>query len=837
MQARPVEKQTDPIKLYSTLDRKSVTGPLRPAQQNILDRWYNEHKRDRDLVIKLHTGEGKTLIGLLVLQSMINAGTAPCLYICPNIYLAKQVCEEASKFGIPYCEMTNGDIPDAFITGEKILITYAQKVFNGKSIFGIDNNYVKVASVLLDDAHACIDTIKEAQTITIKRNEFEAIYNKVLTLFRDELIAQREGSFLDVENGDYSTFMLVPYWSWYDKRTELLRILSDASNSVQSIKFVWPILRDRITEYSCYISGTEIEIVPNNPSVDIFGSFSKAEHRILMSATTQDDSFFIKGLSFEPKAVKNPLQDKEQTWSGEKMIIIPSLIDEFCDRDLIVTQFARMQFNDYGAVAIVPNTMKCEQYSALGAEIVDKKNIYDVIDRIKKEEFKNLVVINNRYDGIDLPDEACRILIIDSLPYFNSLSDRYEKKCRPNSETINKKIAQKIEQGIGRGVRGEKDYCAIIIIGTDLVKFMRSPLTKNFFSAQTQAQIEIGLDIAEMAYEDKKEDEISIQPICDLISQMLSRDDGWKEFYIDRMQRILTSENDSKIYDLLVEETEIEKLCAGNQFEKAAVKMQEYIDRNITDPLEKGWFLQQKARYIYPIRRDESIRLQKAAFKLNPQLLKPQVGIEYDKASFIHENRMRRIIEYVGKYNSYEEFILSVTETTDNLSFGVEADKFEASVKEVGELLGFISQRPDMEIRKGPDNLWCGDNNEYAFFECKSEVDDKREEITKHEAGQMNNHCGWFEKEYGDSVVVSRYMIIPTKNLSYQGDFTHEVRIIRKEKLRKLKNAIKGFASELHPFDLKDLNEETVQKLINSYKLNLRDIKDCYSEAYYKNTK
>lgn len=41
------------------------------------------------------------------------------------------------------------------------------------------------------------------------------------------------------------------------------------------------------------------------------------------------------------------------------------------------------------------------------------------------------------------------------------------------------RMAQKIEQGIGRGVRGEKDYCAILIIGSDIVKFMRS-ITTNF---------------------------------------------------------------------------------------------------------------------------------------------------------------------------------------------------------------------------------------------------------------------------------------------------------------------------------------------------------------------
>lgn len=832
-----IARKTEPCELYSTLDRKSVAGPLRPAQEYILKEWYERHHDDKDLIIKLHTGEGKTLIGLLLLQSMINSKNGPCLYICPNLYLTTQVCSEAEKFGIPYCVIeSDNQIPDEFVCGEKILITHAHKVFNGKSIFGIDNNHINVGTVILDDSHACIDVIKEAQTITIKRSENEDVYSKIVSLFSDELIGQGEGSFLDINNGDFDTFMPVPYWSWYDKKTEMLKILADAGG-VTSVQFVWPLMRDRIKDYSCYISGSEIEIVPYNANVDVFGSFSKAKHRILMSATTQDDAFFVKGLSFSTNAVKNPLVFKEQKWSGEKMVIIPSLINESCDRDLVVSEFSKMTNKKFGMVALVPNTRRANHYSNLGAICADRGNIFNVIELLKKKEFEKIVVINNRYDGIDLPDESCRILIMDSMPFFNSLSDKYEKKCRPNSEIINKKIAQKIEQGLGRGVRGEKDYCAILIIGSDLVKFMRSVTTKKHFSVQTQKQIDIGLEIAEMASEEQNQDERAIKPVISLIKQMLTRDDGWKEYYNSEMELIEQIENESSIYDQLLEESEIEKLYMLEEYEKAATAMQKFIDKYAKDILEKGWYLQQLARYYYPIRKEEAVKLQKVAFKSNSQLMKPKVGIEYTKVSFIHENRMNKIREYLNRYSNYNEFLLAVDEILDNLSFGIEADKFEAAFKEIGELLGFMSQRPDTEIRKGPDNLWCGTNNEYTFFECKSEVDESRQEISKHEAGQMNSHCAWFESEYGKNVTVNRYLVIPTKELSFYGDFTHEVRIIRKGKLRKFKESIKRFIKELKPYDLQDISDETLQRLINSYNLNMSDIREKYSEEYYHRTK
>lgn len=435
-------KITNPIDLYNTLDRKSIAGPLRPVQEYALYEWYNNRKDERDLIVKLHTGEGKTLIGLLMLQSALNLGEGPCVYVCPNIYLVKQVCDEAEKFGIPFCFIDrNNTIPNEFLSGEKILITHAHKIFNGKSIFGIANNCTKAGTIVLDDSHACIDVLKNSFTVTISRENNETIYNKILTLFSDDLIEQGEGSYLDIKIGEYDTFMMVPYWAWNSKRMELLSILSEYS-SIDEIQFVWPLMKDKIIEYSCFVSGNKIEISPYSVSVEQFGTFSRANRRILMSATTQEDIFFVKGLNFSSDAVTNPIVYPKLRWSGEKMILMPSLIDETCDRDLVATKFASINTEKFGIVAIVPNTKRATYYNKLGSKFPNNnKELFSVIDDLRKSKFGETVVINNRYDGIDLPDESCRVLIMDSMPFLNNYSDRYEEKCCPNSEIINKKIA------------------------------------------------------------------------------------------------------------------------------------------------------------------------------------------------------------------------------------------------------------------------------------------------------------------------------------------------------------------------------------------------------------
>ena len=90
-----VAKALRPEEIYDSLDRTTEAGPLREVQKNILGEWYEHYRDKKDLIIKLHTGEGKTLIGLLILQSILNQKAGPSIYICPTKNLAAQVMKEA----------------------------------------------------------------------------------------------------------------------------------------------------------------------------------------------------------------------------------------------------------------------------------------------------------------------------------------------------------------------------------------------------------------------------------------------------------------------------------------------------------------------------------------------------------------------------------------------------------------------------------------------------------------------------------------------------------------------------------------------------------------------
>jgi len=834
---RELSKPVDPIAIYDTLDRASDKGELRPVQAEVLQAWNTDYRKRRDVILKLHTGQGKTLIGLLVLQAKLNEGIGPAVYLCPNNYLIEQTCLQARQFGIRHC-VAVGDLPSDFLDSKAILITSVQKLFNGRSKFGLRNQSTKVGCIVLDDCHACIDSIRDA--FSVKLDAKDTAYRQILDLFRNALEEQGAGTFSDLSSGEPSALIPVPYWEWRAKCSEVTNILQkkvaeesqkiapEGGKRVQrdDIWFIWPLIKDVIKECFCVIAGDGLEIIPYLSPLDQFGSYYKADHRVFMSATVTDDSFLIKGLRLDSETITNPLVSKNERWSGEKMILIPSLIHQSLDRGLIVKEFGTTRARNCGVVALTPSFAGGKDWEKYGAIIADTTTIGAQIERLKGGRFEQPLVIANRYDGIDLPDDTCRILIFDSRPYAESLAHRYEEQCRPNSEITATRLARIIEQGLGRSVRGQKDYCVIILIGAELVRAVHSQTSRKYFSLQTRAQIEMGLEIADMAREDMGQNETPSAVLHGLINKCLGRDDAWKAFYIEKMDSIHLQRPAGKVLDIFKAELAAElAFQAGDPSESVRV-MQKLIDTDIRDEEEKAWYLQEMARYLWDSSKSESNRLQLEAHKKNRYLLSPRSGMQVARL-VISQKRVEKILKWITSFASYEQLDLLVQDIIARLEFGVKAERFEQAFKELGDALGFESERPDKEWKAGPDNLWALEDSHHLIVECKSEVDLNRSEINKTETGQMNNACAWFKNNYAGGSSTN-LMIIPTSKVGKAGGFSESVKIIKRHELAKLGWNVKAFFAAFQQADFKSLSEATVQKLLESHKLTAGNFKNDY---------
>jgi replicative superfamily II helicase len=829
-------KPIDPIQIFSDLDKESGKEYLREPQIAVLKEWFTNYRDNKDNIVKLHTGEGKTLIGLLMLQSLLNEGKGPVVYLCPNKYLIAQTVDQARSFGIKTIQISpTNELPREFLNSESILVTTCHRLFNGKSIFGVKGTtrpITNIGAVVMDDAHKCLDIIKTQFSIKIENQNEDGtindLYQELFKIFEDTLNSQAEGTFSDICSGADS-FIAVPFWVWDDRKAEVIKVLQKYKDS-DELKFVWDLLKDKIVQSTCIFSGKEISIIPRLLPIPMIPSFHNSPIRIFLSATLTEDAFLIKDLAIEPKCVANPLMFKKSSYGGERLVIIPTLVDIDIRKNSIISlldQIAKLN-GHFGIVTIVPSFGHSYIYEDCiktdGEHLYESIELYKV--QIKQKKAKKILALVNQYDGIDLPDSTCRILCLDSLPKYISLYDRYLEAMRPGTSQIRRLMAQKIEQGMGRAIRGPSDWCIVIILGNDLTNFLSETSKRKYFSKETQMQISIGEELAS----DMRKGGKPLDVIVNLIFQSLNRDDGWKEFYKDRMSRVTINEIDQEFINLSHLERTAELLFQQGQHEKAIETAQQLVNQS-TDPNDRGWYYQLMATYTLPIDHSESMKIQLKAHTENEMLSRPPVAIKYQKLITSHTNRAKKILEFIHTKENSNAMILHIDNLLSKINFNTSSEVFEESIRELGIVLGFNSHRPEKTTGRGPDNLWHIQSKDFWIIECKNMASSKT--IAKKYASQLNTSIAWFKEEYQDGENGIPVMIHQLNMLDDDAFLNETGYVIQKDQLEKLKKNTQNFYNSLSR-SFSELTSEGITKKLSEYELASNEMKKYYLKPIEK---
>lgn len=407
------QKPIFPKEVFESNVRNKKFSYLRGDQEKILESWFNK-REEKDNIIKMNTGGGKTTVSLLQLQSSLNEGIGPAAYLCLDNQLVEQVLHDAMGLGIN-CVTFNGDntIPVEFLNKDAILVTTFQKLFNAKSVFGIMGDTARsvtnIGVLVIDDAHAALSKARDVFTIEFKASDKR--YSDLVTLFTESLKAQSLGTADDVIEGrDRLSILMVPYWTWVDRISEVTALLSKFDDDDLEMKFKWPLVRDYLEQYHVLISASKIELVPKCLPIEMIPSYHRANRRIFMSATLNDDSSLVKDFNITREAVKNLLESNTFSDIGEKMILAPYNVDRRLKSNVFAEVLSKT--SKYNVVTLVSSNEKAELWVEKGFNKPKPHEIVDTIAKLKDSK-NNHVVLANRYDGIDLADDACRILVID----------------------------------------------------------------------------------------------------------------------------------------------------------------------------------------------------------------------------------------------------------------------------------------------------------------------------------------------------------------------------------------------------------------------------------------
>jgi len=164
-----IEAPIDPYDIFRrNVSKMGASGinDLWAGQRDALREWH-AHRSSKDLALVLNTGAGKTLIGLLIGQSLVNETNGRVFYLCGSIQLIEQTREKAEMYGLDVTTYYGGDFSNTlFDQGQSICITTYQALFNGKSRFKNED----IEAIIFDDSHAAENLVKNCFSLEVRQS-------------------------------------------------------------------------------------------------------------------------------------------------------------------------------------------------------------------------------------------------------------------------------------------------------------------------------------------------------------------------------------------------------------------------------------------------------------------------------------------------------------------------------------------------------------------------------------------------------------------------------------------------------------------------------------------
>lgn len=756
----------------------------RDVQTQVWENWFSR-RNEKDLVIKMNTGSGKTVVGLLILKSCLNEGKGPAVYVVPDNYLVKQVAGEAKDLGIEVTEDTNSH---RFLSGKAILIINIYKLVNGLSVFGVGDGGIKinVGSIIIDDAHACLDTVEEQFLLTV--DSLEPAYKEIYKCFQESLRQQSITKEAEIDNRERDVYMQIPFWSWQSKISEISKILIKNKDS-DWLKFVWPLMRESLPLSRCVISSERIEISPHCIPINMIPSITNARRKIFMTATLVDDSILSSHFGITEESINKAVIPDTAGDIGDRMIILPQVINPEITDDKI-KEFCKSISQDVNVVVIVPSEERSKYWRDQADLILNKNNLYEGVSRLKREKV-GLTILINRYDGIDLPKDACRFLVIDGLPVAKRLIDKIEQVILMGSSRKSNQIVQKIEQGMGRGIRSSDDHCAVFLMGRNLTSQLYAGGAIDKFSPGTKAQINLSEQISDQIKGG------NLSQIREVMMYCLHRNQDW----VSASKGILASlsyKEDSKPDLVTIAQRKAYDFASVKNYSAAVGELNKVANTLNEDekPL-KSYMQQCLAEYINFYNSAEAQKTLMSAAKYNSKVTKPIDGISYHKLESKSMDQARICGDYLRQqFDDPNKIIIKINGLLELLIFKPEtADIFEESFKEIARYIGFDSQRPEAEYKRGPDVLWELGNLSYLVIECKNGA--TTDTICKDYCNQLNGSGEWFTNTYDKTCTFTPVLVHPSIQFEYDASPKAETRVINEEKLKLLRENIFNFIKSL----------------------------------------
>jgi hypothetical protein len=484
-----------PDRLFRDLPRRKHAS-LFDHQGQILRTYVATALKAPDVALQLPTGSGKTLVGLLLAEWRRRKFGERVVYLCPTRQLVNQVAEEASsKYGLtvePFTGTVKNYTPEAraaYENGDRVSVTTYSSLFNTNPFFS------NPEIVIVDDAHVSENYIAGQWTVRISRSD-ESLFRAVAAVLKgvmNEINYERLTG--DSKSIDDVTWVdKVPTPRLAEMSAELrAAIVANIGEGEQ--KYRWRMIRDHLDACQVYVSSSEVLIRPLIPPTWAHAPFAEATQRIFMSATLGAGGD-LERLTGRSEILRLPIPEGwDRQGIGRRFFIFP---DKSLNEPEVIALRRELMKKSGRSLVLTPSDKAA---GAIAAEVVDSLK-YPVFSGSDLEDRKAafvrtnpaVAVVANRYDGIDLPNDDCRLLFIEGLPRAVNLQERFLLVRMGANLLFNERIQTRVLQAVGRCTRGLNDYSAVVVTGEDLPAYLTERRRRSHFHPELQAELEFGVE-------------------------------------------------------------------------------------------------------------------------------------------------------------------------------------------------------------------------------------------------------------------------------------------------------------------------------------------------------
>ncbi|MBW2186714.1 MAG: hypothetical protein JRG71_10070 [Deltaproteobacteria bacterium] len=439
----------------------------------------------------------------------------------------------------------------------------------------------------------------------------------------------------------------------------------------------------------------------------------------------------------------------------------------------------------------------------------------DGVSQLKNENSGvKFAVFAQRYDGVDLADSACRVLVLDGMPYGEGLCDKHDATLLTNAGGVRNKLIYRIEQGMGRAVRSHVDYAVVLLVGSDLANFIAKKEILASMNQDSRNQINLGLELSQLMARENDDDPVNV--LLTTMKQCLERNEEWKRFYRVKIKDVPREElvPQDGVVNLANAERQAFDLAMSNNPVGAVDLLSMGINEWNGDERLKGILFQRLASYAYMYDETEAFEIQQTAYRLNSAMSKPPILVKRPLVQGVSD-QAEQISSWFRQFENPNGAIAAIDDLRARLDYNKGYKVVEEALKELASLVGATGTGPEKEYNEGPDVLW-----QWPALSLIIEAKNQNElKLHKKDSGQLLISLQWFERSY--PTLKNFVPVIASKVCSPDrySDYPDNTRIITQKCMLKLLVCLEKFYVKLASEGPLFSNAKNISGILFNYKL------------------